>query len=199
MDIDPGAQVRQILESLKLRPEQIDTSSIFPIFTPTSFFSSGNWPGPFVTLRAREIGLTWVVLHQDQAMRYVDFGMQAYWDAQGIDWKAVALRNLAQHSGDVHALRREGGEIYAVALMYPDGLGPSRLLLRERLCAVFPGGYQVALPEMSCALAFAASLSQGEKSTIDDLVDRCYRQGTRPLAPGIYSPEDLLPEAGPSK
>ncbi|HEY1221141.1 MAG: hypothetical protein ABSE42_02910 [Bryobacteraceae bacterium] len=201
MAIDPQTTLRQLRKGLALRPDEIDIKKIAPLFVPASFFAKGNWPGPHVKLRAREVGLTWSLLLPDQTMRYVDFGMQEYWDAQGIDWKAVALRNLAEHSGDkpgTHAIQRAGGEVYAFALMHADGIGPSRLLLRDRLCAFFPGGYQVALPEMSCAFAFSVGLDKKEMATIQNLVDNCFRKGTRPLAPGIYAPDDLLPETEPS-
>jgi len=194
---DPRTQLRAMREGLALRPEEIDTSKIVPIFVPASFFSLGNWPGPSVSLRAREIGLTWTVMLPGQAMRYVDFAMAKHWDGLGIDWKALALGNLAEHSGDKlgsHQLRRANGDVYGVGFMYPDGLGPSRLLLRERLADFFPGGYQVALPEMSCGFAFAAGLDGTETATVRDLVENCFRNGTRPLASGIYEPEDLLPE-----
>ena len=167
------------------------------MLVPAAFFAVGNWPGPHARLRAGDIGLTWAVVLTGQAMRYVDFEMQEHWDALGIDWKALALRNLAEHSGDrpgTHALRRDDGEVYGVVFMHPDGLGPSRLLLRDQLSAFFSGGYQVALPEMSCALAFSVGLEKKELATVQDLVDNCYQNGTRPLAPGIYAPEDLLPE-----
>jgi hypothetical protein len=171
------------------------------VFVPTTFFASGNWPGPYACLRIREISLTWAVLLPDQTMRYVDFGMKEYWDAVSIDWKVLALQNLLEHSGDkpgTHELRRSNGEVYGIALMHPDGIGPSRLLLRDKLSAIFPGGYQVALPEMSCAYAFSVTLEKKELATVQNLVDNCYKKGTRPLAPGIYAPDDLLPEIEPS-
>jgi hypothetical protein len=191
------AQLQQVRRSLSLRPDEIDITKIVPLFVPASFFATGNWPGPHVTLRAREIGLTWTVLFRDQTMRYVDLGMKDYWEAQGIDWKALALRNLAEHSGEKpgsHALRRASGEVFSVAFMHQDGVGPSRLLLRDQLSAFFPGGYQVALPEMSCAFAFSVRLDKTEMAKIQGLVDNSYRKGTRPLAGGIYASDDLLPE-----
>lgn len=184
-------------KGMALRPDEVDTSRIVPVFVPASFFSLGNWPGPYARLRAPEIGLTWSVVLPHQVMRYVEFAMQQHWEAKGIDWKALALRNLAEHSGDKpgsHQLHRSNGEIYAFAFMHPDGLGPSRLLFRERLSAFFAAGYRVALPEMSCAFAFSVNLEQQELATVRKLIDDCYRNGTRPLASGIFAPEDLLPE-----
>ena len=184
--------------SLAMRPEEIDTSKLVPVFVPASFFALGNWPGPYVRLRARDLGLTWSVLLPDQTMRYVDLPMKERWEAENIDWRALALRNLAEHSGDTpgtHALRRANGQVYAVAFMHPDGLGPSRLLLRDQLSAFFAEGYRVALPEMSCAFALSSRLDKHELATLEHLIGECYRNGTRPLVPSIYAATDLLEEA----
>ena len=197
MNLSPKTQLREMRKGLELRPDEIDTRKIAPLFVPASFFAAGNWPGPYARLRAGDIGLTWAVLLSGQAMRYVDFGMKEHWDALGIDWKALALRNLAEHSGDkpgTHQLRRANGDVYGVVFLYPDGIGPSRLLLREQICSFFPGGYRVALPEMSCALAFSAELDGTEMAKVQELVAKCHRNGTRPLSPRIYEAEDLLPE-----
>jgi hypothetical protein len=196
MAIDLRKHLRQLRKGLELPPGQLDTTRIAPVFVPAAFFAAGNWCGPHARLRAPEIGLTWAVLLPDQTMRYVDFGMKEHWDALGLDWKALALQNLAEHSGDTlgtHALRRSNGEVYGVGLMHPDGIGPSRLLLRDQLARLFPGGYQVALPEMSCAFAFSVELERNEMATVQQLVADCFQKGTRPLAPGIHAPEDLLP------
>ena len=197
MSLALKAQLREMRKGLDLRPDQVDTGKIAPAFVPASFFALGNWPGPYVKLRTPEIGLAWIVLLPAQSMRYVDFAMKEHWEGQGLDWKALALRNLEEHSGEnpgSHALRRANGDVYGVAFMFPDGIGPSRLLMREQLAAFFPGGYRVALPERSCAFAFSIGLEGKELATIQDLVDNCYQKGTRPLAPGTFSPDDLLPE-----
>jgi hypothetical protein len=103
---------------------------------------------------------------------------------------------LAEHSpGNLgtHEFRRGGGKIYAVAMMHEDGIGPSRILLRDQLLGLFPEGYKVALPEMGCAFAFSSDVQEAEINKLQGLIDDCYRKGTRPLAAGIYTPEDLLP------
>jgi len=201
MNIDLEAQIRSARRGLQLRPEEVDCKRIAPVFVPASFFSYGNWPGPYCRLRARDIGLTWSVLLPDQTMRYVDTGMVEYWEARGIDWKSVALCNLAEHSGDnpgTHGFNRTNGQVYAIAMMYPDGIGPSRLLLADRLAALFPSGYRVALPEMSCALAFSLDTTAEEMGSLQNMIDHCFQKGTRPLAPGIYAPEDLAPAVDPA-
>jgi hypothetical protein len=197
MSMDAETQLRTIREGLHLPPEELDTDNLIPLFVPASFFTAGNWPGPYERLRAREIGLTWSVLLPNQTMRYVDHAAAQYWAGKRIDWKGLALRNLAKLSGETpgtHAFRRTSGEIYALAMMQADGVGPSRLLLHDQLAFLFSQGYRVALPEMSCAFALSENLDDSEMSQLRGLIESCYRNGTRPLAVGIYSPDDLLPE-----
>ena len=197
MSMDAETQLRMIRRGLRLPPEELDTDNVIPLFVPASFFTGGNWPGPYDRLRAREIGLTWSVLLPNQAMRYVDHAAAQYWAEKGINWKELALRNLAKLSGETpgtHVFRRTSGEIYAVAMMQEDGIGPSRLLLHNQLASLFSQGYRVALPEMSCAFALSEHLEDSEMSQLRGLIESCYQKGTRPLAVGIYSPDDLLPE-----
>jgi len=188
-------QLRHMRQGLDLRPDQIDTAKLLPIFVPASFFASGGWPGPYSRLRTPAIGLTWTVLLPGQTMRYMDFAMKEHWEAQQLDWKALALKNLSDQTSNrpVREMRRATGEVCSIAFIFEDGLGPSRLLLRGTLAERFPAGYRVAMPEMSCGFAFAKDLEGQELTTVEGVIDHCYRKGTRPLAPGSYDPDDLLP------
>jgi hypothetical protein len=170
-------------------------SQVLPVFIPSAFVESGAWPGPYATLRTREVALAWAFLMPDDAIRYVLHDMQREWEARGIDWKTCAVENLRQRSSEplaTGALLRENGEIWLISLMHPDGLGPSRLLLTEELERLFPKGYRVALPERSRGFAFASDLDLEDADTIDNLVQKCYRRGDRPLSSGIFWPNELL-------
>ncbi len=76
--------------------------------------------------------------------------------------------------------------------MHPDGWGPSRLLLRDSLAKAFPEGYRVAIPEMSCGVAISKRLDADEERVVNDLVAKCFQEGTRPLAPDIFEAEEIL-------
>lgn len=196
MQTSPDAQLRQMRQDLETPPDQMDVTDLLPIFVPSVFFASGKWPGPYVRLRAPGIGLTWTLLRPSQTMRYVDFKMKRYWEERQLKWQDLALRNLAKRTNDcpgARELRRETGELLSIAFMFEDGLGPSRLLFREGLAQRFPAGYRVAMPEMSCGLAFAKDLHGKDLTMIDGVIDNCYRHGTRPFVPGSFDPEDLLP------
>ena len=77
--------------------------------------------------------------------------------------------------------------------MHPDGWGPSRLLLGELLEQTFPEGYRVAIPEMSCGLAFSKNLNREEEGAVKNIIAECFR-GTRPLAPDIFEASEILPD-----
>ncbi len=199
MQTPSEAHLRQMREALDLWPDRIDMANLLPIFVPASFFALGNWPGPHMRLRAPDIALTWTVLFPNQTMRYVNFATQRYWEECDLDWQQIALQNLAArtsgHAG-VHEIRNESGGLSAVAFMFEDGLGPSRLLFRASLSEWFPAGYRVAIPEMSCGVAFARDLDGEPLEKIRTMIEHCYRKGTRPVSPMVYDPEGLLPLEG---
>jgi hypothetical protein len=167
------------------------------MFTPASFFKLDNWPGPYLLPGAHGVGLTWALALPDQAMRYLDHRMRAHWEVDEVDWKAAALVNLRNASKErlyTHGLARKNGGLFAAAMMHPDGWGPSRLLLHDALEHVFPEGYRVAIPEMSCGFAISRNLDETEKLAITDVIAKCYVGGTRPLAPGIFDAGEILPD-----
>src|SRR5437763_689230 len=100
MSPDLETQLRRMAAARTVSPAEIDTSCLMPVFAPAHFFSSGQWCGPHVRLRLPAMALTWAVLQPDSAMSYITFEMQAYWDGQDLDWKRLAMRNLANGTND---------------------------------------------------------------------------------------------------
>jgi len=191
---DELKQQETLRAGLKKAPSELEIADLFPLFVPTSFFELGNWPGPYETLGIPGLGLTWAVLQPDQTMRYVDHRVQRHWDAEGIPWRERAVANVERQSVPnvwTHEFRREDGSLFAVAMMHPDGVGPSRLLLRESLEREFPDGYLVALPEMSCGLVLSTPAMGPERAEIMGIVASCFRDGTRPLVPGMHDASGL--------
>jgi len=196
MDVDIQTQLRDTVDGMDVTPAQLDTRELLPVLLPAALFSTGKWCGSFTRLRAAEIGLTWAVLMPGGSLRYVDRATQSHWEEQGLDWKALAMTNLARHTENQpgpRMLRRVNGEIFAVAFLYEDGLGPSRLLFRGTLARFFPKGYRLAIPERSCGFAFATDLNAEERSQVEGVINHCYQHGTRPFAPGSYAMDDLQP------
>lgn len=131
-------------------------------------------------------------------MVYLMPAVAADWERRGIDWRARALRNLrAEDRGQVwtHEKIDVSGRRLWVAMMHPDGLGSSRLLCAAELAATFPEGYQLGLPDRSCALAISATLSAAELAQVTNLVDSCYAGAAIPMRPGLFQPSDLLERA----
>jgi hypothetical protein len=187
-------QLDVLRAGLAKAPAELDLADLFPVFVPMSFFAQGNWPGPYEALQLPGLGLTWAVLQGEQTMRYVDRRVEAYWVGKGIPWRERAVENVQRQSISgvwTHEFRGEGGALFAVAMMHEDGVGPSRLLLRESLERLFPEGYVVALPEMSCAMVLSAQAEEANRANILNLVTTCFKDGTRPLVPGIHEASRL--------
>jgi hypothetical protein len=196
MDVDIQTQLREMAGGTDVSPAELDTRELLPVLLPASFFT-GKWCGPFTRLRAAEIGLTWAVLMPGGSLRYVDRAIESHWEDQGLDWKALAMANLSRYTENQpgpRMLRRVNGQVFAVAFLYEDGLGPSRLLFRGTLAKFFPKGCRVAIPERSCGFAFGTDLTPEERSQVEGVINHCYEHGTRPFAPGSYAVEDLQPE-----
>jgi len=187
-------ELTALREGLRKSAPELPITELFPLFVPRSFFASGKWPGPYELLRLPGLGLTWAISQPQQTMRYVDRGIQQYWESQGIRWRERALMNMQMWSGEklwTHEILGDNGRISSVAMMHSDGIGPSRLLFRDKLEALFPEGYLIALPEMSCGLALSATASATERRNFEEMVQRCFTKGTRPLVPGIHNPSLL--------
>lgn len=173
---------------------RLDLRRILPVFLPASLVESSSWTGPFDSLPAPGMALAWAVPHGD-VLRYLSRDTRRQWETRGIDWRTQALQNLRDLSAEplgTGALFRETGETWLISLMYPDGLGPSRLLLSDELARIFPNGYRVALPERNRAFAFARDLDHEDTDTVENLVERSYSNSERPLSSGIFEPADLL-------
>lgn len=195
--MDIADKVRSLRNGLDIQPGHADLQKLFPMFAPAGFFETGGWPGPFVLPAAKGVGLTWALDLGESSHRYLDRTVSAYWQDAGIDWKSAALTNLRDASLErlyTHRMIRTNGELFAVAMLHADGWGPSRLLLADALQKIFPEGYRVAVPEMSCGLAISRNLEGPEECTVQDIVAKCFGDGSRPLARGIFEPEELAPD-----
>jgi hypothetical protein len=176
-----------------------DLERVLPVFLPSACVENNAWPGPYENLAARGVALAWAVPLAGGGVRYVWRETQREWEARQIDWRTRALQNLRASSHDPlegGVLFREGGEPWLVSMMYSDGLGPSRLLLRDALQRVFPKGYRVALPECSRGFAFSRDLDHVDADTIENLIQRSYSRSEQPLSAEILDPGDLWTVAG---
>jgi hypothetical protein len=110
--------------------------------------------------------------------------------------KALSDVRAATSKVFTHELHRKNGPgLFLGGMMHPDARGPWGLLLHESLAQEFPEGYRVAIPETSCGLAISKQRDAEEQSAVNDIIAKCFGQGTRPLAPDMFEPEAISPKA----
>jgi hypothetical protein len=121
------------------------------------------------------------------------------WDAEQLDWRAIAIRNLCRDTGDfiaTHEKRTNTGRLLWFALMHNDGLGSSRLLLHQKVATEFPQGYWLAIPERSCGLIVSKAMTADELNETETLISNCYENGTTAMSDRLFEPEELaIPES----
>ena len=168
-----------------------DIKDLYPILVPKAFAETGQWVGPIESLDVDGLDQTWGVLTPPNRVNYLDREMIASWEGQGADWRTAATQNLARLAGErawSHELRDDDGRLILVCFMHEDGFGPSRLLIPELLSTVFPGGYEVAVPELTCAVAIGR-VEGDEDPRAEAMIRGCFEGGTRPVSARRYKPD----------
>jgi hypothetical protein len=191
-------QLIELRKAVAVKPSEHSIDNLFPILVPSSFFSKGDWIGPHEILHDSEIGLTWTILYSGQTMVYLNEEIRAHWESLGLLWRKQALENLKKKTENVwtHEYKRDNGDLYAVAMMHEDGLGPSRLFADRILRDAFPDGYKIAVPEMSVGMAISNTIREDEMKKIAVVLQKCFQDGTRPLSGKIFEP--ILYDAKPA-
>jgi hypothetical protein len=187
-------QLDALRQGLKTPLADHSLDKLFPVLVPSSFRETNTWPGPIEPLNLMELSVTWAVLGPAQTMTYVYGELAKFWEHQGINWKAQALRNVWSATKDQPCtgyLLDESGKPYFMVLMHQDGLGPSRLLLPKLYSGAFPNGYDAAVPERSCAFVFRRGLAAYQDEKIEQLIEDCFSRGTSPMSPKRFE-ADLL-------
>jgi hypothetical protein len=205
-------RLRHALEGLPgMRPERSERVSrealseaeelaaLRPRIVPTAFFDVGL-PGPRADLVFPGLALSWVLLLGDGRFRHVTDEMIARWTAAGTDWRQVALGNLRpRHPKDkarqVFTGYYDGpdGRAGCAFALHDDGLGLSRLLLREETGRLFPDGYRVALPDLQAGMVISTTAAPDLMRAFAETVERYYESGSAPLRAGLYDPAMLRP------
>lgn len=190
----PPTKMEVLERELRKPPEAFDLHDLVPVLVPKTFSKNGHWPGPIHRLEADDFDLTWAVLRPNDALVYVSRKMESLWEGRGEPWKAIAQANLqriAEAEPFNHVCSRGDGSIYMVTMLYGQNLAASRLLVPGLLEATFPEGYRVAVPEMTCAVAFSATLDAHEAQVVDDLISNLFAKGEEPVSLLRYSPEQF--------
>jgi hypothetical protein len=103
-----------------------ELEELFPLIVPADYFQAGVWDLPHQPLRNRKLILTWVVLHEPEAMVYVKEEQVQQWMDRRISWQLTAIENMRKRTGKnpaTHEKRDSSGKLLWVAMMQEDGLG----------------------------------------------------------------------------
>ena|ERR1700733_2766606 len=122
-------------------------------------------------------------------MTYVNSERHAEIESSGLRVHDIAMANLISASKPLTTHGKKAGErIIYQAMMHPDGLGTSRLLLLPALREAFPNGFSLGIPERSCGLVVPDEISPAERSEALEIVSGCFRDGTTPMLDGLHEP-----------
>jgi hypothetical protein len=185
-------EVDVLAEELARPPEERDVGTVFPVILPYACLNE-DWPGPIVPLGRLAFAVAWATVPEPNRFIYVTHEQAAYWLERGLDWRGEAMRNLARVSvgrwwGDKSD---DAGKPFVLALLPDDALGPSRLLLPHLFDDVLGPGYQVAIPEQTCAIAYRAKLDLDQKLDVDAMIEGCFRHGTEPISNERFDPAEF--------
>ncbi|MFA6113523.1 MAG: hypothetical protein WC729_06010 [Sphingomonas sp.] len=186
-----AARIGALRDGLALDPSQRDMTRLVPIIVPEECLSL-DWPGPIMRLGQLPLAVAWTVMGDGNMFFHVNHDQAAYWDGLAIDWRAEAMKNLADMSGG--RLRASGeklddtGRPFVYVLLQEDAVGPSRLLLPHLFDDIFGADYRVAIPERTCAVIYRATLTDEQTATVDAMINACFEHGTEPMSPERFDP-----------
>jgi hypothetical protein len=173
-------------------------NALVPIIILKTYNAGGLWVGPVDNLRHPIFALTWVHLHDGGTMEYLTHNEAEDYEKQSINFREVAINNLAERSPGLftHSKNDEEEFVYGI-MMQDDGLGSSRLLLLnefdfEETDSVFPKGYLFALPERSIGMVIRKDASAANFKQFEEMVKHCYENRATPMSPELFEADELL-------
>ena len=183
---DPDVRsLAQMRADLATDPSEFPIRDLRPVLIPTEILSVGNWVGPFHRFESLPVSLAWAYLRPSQTMMYLSTQLASALEVRGIDWRRDSRSSLRQdfeRAPWTHQFGAEGEEIQAVALLHPDGLGPSRLLCYDGLLRRFPSGFTFFVPERSSALVLSKTASEKIRGSVQRAVQGCLKAAAVPMS-----------------
>lgn len=174
-------------------PINTRTDNLLPVVIPTEIVTHSLWPGTF--RRWSDIlAVTWAHFREPNTTTYLTKSEAQELEASRIPFAQHAMTNLWQRSREriwTH-IKEEAGETHFVALLHEDGLGPSRLLLRDGLRQAFPEGFRFCVPERTCAIVFSRQASPAALDSVRTVVRSCFQDGREPVSEKIFDEEDIV-------
>ena len=167
-------------------------SDLYPVIVPFECLSEG-WDGPIRQIGGVHIAQAWAIQGSDRCRHYVTDEQASNWDEAGVDWQAVALSNVRSLSeqGGYGQKEDAAGQVFIKVMLHDDAMGPSRLFVPDLFDADLGPHYQVAIPELTCAVAFRKELSAEQEADIAGIITGCYGAGTTPISPARLPAHEL--------
>jgi len=195
--VDPRKEIDALEADLNRAPSENDLATLVPIILPHDCLTT-DWPGPIAAIGSLPFAIAWALIPEPNYFLYLTHERAALWEDSGIDWRAEAMRNLAQVSEGRHRWAGDklddDGKPFILALLFDDGFGPSRLLLPHLYDDLLGPDYRVAIPERTCAVAYRRELTPAQARDVDGIVEGCFRHGTEPMSNERFNPEDFWTE-----
>lgn len=166
---------------------------LMPVVIPTSIVTHKMWPGPSKRWN-EELSVTWAHFQEPHSTLYLTNDEFSRFKSKRIPFASVAIDNLTMRSsGKVWThIKEEDDEVHFVGLLHEDGLGPSRLLLREALHEVFPEGFRFCVPERTCAVVFSKEATSLAMESVMTVVRSCFQKGTEPVSENIFEENEIV-------
>lgn len=181
----PRTAAEALEAGLLTEPEDRDFSRVVPIILPLEMLNSA-WPGPITRINQLPFSIAWAACGEMNTFFYITDKEAQFWEGNGLDWKALALDNLARLSAKRPASGEkldENGMPFLKVMLHDDAFGPSRLLLPNLFSAALGADYEVAIPEQTCAIAFRKNMSPSQAADVQKMISECYEHGTEPMSP----------------
>lgn len=174
----------------------MDVKTVFPLIVPANYHVKDVWAFPHRAFNNTNYILTWVSVIGPELM-YMTQDIYNKLNAQYPNWQRQAIENLRHSSADnenffTHFKRTsDNSKILFLAFENDDGIGSSRILLKNELSKIFPNGYYVALPDRNFGLAIARDVNEKELKQTKVLVKKMYKVATTHMSPNLHEPIDF--------
>lgn len=168
-----------------------DLGRLFPILEMAAWFDADR-KDAYQLVEGTPFAVAWTVLREPNVFNYLAQEGAAYLDAAGVNWRAIAYRNLealARAEPANGQKEDEAGSVFIQVMLHGDSMGPSRLLVPYLLAGVFGEDYRVAIPEQTCAVAYRTNLRGDPAFVAETMVESCFAQGTTPMSSERFDPE----------
>ncbi len=176
----------------------MDTSIIYPLIVPSTYYDKKVLNLPHERFPNKEYILTWVFFRTEGSMSHINQDEFTLLNNNYGNWQQEAFNNLrlsGRHFYTKFRADNDTGLLSFIIFTNEDGIGSSRILLSDELRQGFPEGYYISIPDRSVGLAISKNISPTEKAALNDIINEYYGCSGTAMTKSIMEPSDfLLPE-----